>query len=74
VPLAAGLFWKRASNLGAALAITFGLGVWLLLEFTNAELPVEPHLLGLIASAFGMLIGAYLVPNKYDYDHVKMGQ
>jgi hypothetical protein len=38
VPLAAGLFWKRASNLGAALAITFGLGVWLLLEFTNAEL------------------------------------
>jgi Na+/proline symporter len=74
VPLAAGLFWKRASNLGAALAITFGLGVWLLLEFTNAELLVEPHLLGLIASAFGMLAGSYLVPNKHNYDHVKMGQ
>jgi Na+/proline symporter len=74
VPLAAGLFWKRASNLGAALAITFGLGVWLLLEFTNAELLVEPHLLGLIASVFGMLVGAYLVPNKHDYDQVKMGQ
>jgi SSS family solute:Na+ symporter len=74
VPLAAGLFWKRASNLGAALAITFGLGVWLLLEFTNAELLVEPHLLGLIASVFGMLVGAYLVPNKHDYDQVKMVQ
>jgi Na+/proline symporter len=73
VPLAAGLFWKKASNLGAALAIIFGLGVWLLLEFTNAELLVEPHLLGLIASAFGMLLGAYLVPNKHDYEHVKMG-
>jgi Na+/proline symporter len=74
VPLAAGLFWKKASNLGAALAITFGLGVWLLLEFTSAELLVEPHLLGLIASAFGMLVGAYLVPNKHDYEYVKMGQ
>jgi hypothetical protein len=60
--------------LGAALAITFGLGVWLLLEFTNAELLVEPHLLGLIASVFGMLLGAYLVPNKHDFDQVKMGQ
>jgi len=28
----------------------------------------------LIASAFGMLIGAYLVPNKHDFDQVKMGQ
>jgi Na+/pantothenate symporter len=71
--LAAGLFWKKASNLGAALAITFGLGVWLLLEFTNAELLVEPHLLGLIASIFGMVVGAYLVPNKHNFDHIKMG-
>jgi hypothetical protein len=30
--------------------------------------------MGLIASAFGMLVGAYLVPNKHDYDQVKMGQ
>jgi Na+/proline symporter len=74
VPLAAGLFWKKASNLGAALAITFGLGVWLLLEFTSAELLVEPHLMGLIASVFGMLVGSYLVPNKHDYEYVKMGQ
>jgi hypothetical protein len=43
------------------------------LEFTSAELLVEPHLLGLIASAFGMLLGAYLAPNKHDYEHVKMG-
>jgi hypothetical protein len=31
-------------------------------------------LLGLIASALGMLVGAYLVPNKHDYANVKMGQ
>lgn len=74
VPLAAGLFWKRASNLGAALAIIFGLGVWLLLEFTSAELLVEPHLLGLIASFVGMLLGSFMVPNKHNFDHLKMGQ
>jgi len=74
VPLAAGLFWKKASNLGAALAITFGLGVWLLLEFTHTELLVEPHLLGLIASFVGMLLGSLMVPNKHNLDHLKMGQ
>jgi solute:Na+ symporter, SSS family len=74
VPLAAGLFWKKASNLGAALAITFGLGVWLLLEFTHTELVVEPHLLGLIASFVGMLLGSFMVPNKHNLDHLKMGQ
>ena len=74
VPLAAGLFWKKASNLGAALAITFGLGVWLLLEFTNTELLVEPHLLGLVASFVGMLLGSFMVPNKHNFDHLKMGQ
>ena len=30
VPLAAGLFWKRANNLGAALAIILGLSTWIL--------------------------------------------
>lgn len=60
VPLAAGLFWKRANSLGAALAITFGLATWLLLEFTMPEGVVEPQLIGLVASAIGMVIGGYL--------------
>lgn len=59
VPLAAGLFWKRANDLGVTLAIAFGLGTWLLLEFTGGEYLVEPHLLGLFASALGMLIGGF---------------
>jgi Na+/proline symporter len=61
VPLAAGLFWKRANNLGATLAIFFGLGTWLLLEFSGAEMLVEPQLIGLLMSALGMVVGS-LIP------------
>src|SRR5690606_36929872 len=57
VPLAAGLFWKRANNLGAALAIVLGLATWLLLEATVPEGDIEPQLFGLAASALGMLVG-----------------
>ncbi len=64
VPLAAGLFWKKASNLGAGLAITAGLSVWLVLETLGIEEPVEPQLIGLIASVLGMLIGSTISPNR----------
>jgi Na+/proline symporter len=62
VPLIAGLFWKKASDLGALLAITSGLTIWLLLEFMGIEEPVEPQLIGLLASAIGMLIGSSIAP------------
>ena len=64
VPLAAGLFWKKASNLGAGLSITAGLSVWLMLEFLGIEEPVEPQLVGLMASAIGMAIGSLIAPNR----------
>jgi Na+/proline symporter len=69
VPLVAGLFWKRASNLGALLAIFFGLSVWIVLEITGIEEPVEPQLLGLIASLFGMVLGSYISPKKHHTSH-----
>jgi Na+/proline symporter len=65
VPLAAGLFWRRASNLGASLSIFFGLGVWLMLEISGAELVVEPQLIGLLFSLAGMVIGSYISPNPH---------
>jgi Na+/proline symporter len=37
VPLVAGLYWKRASNLGAYLAIGLGLATWLPMEFFMPE-------------------------------------
>lgn len=59
VPLAAGLFWKRANDLGVTLAIVMGLGGWILFEFIGNEDIVEPHLIGLFASAIGMLAGGF---------------
>lgn len=62
VPLAAGLFWRRANNLGAALAVGLGIGTWLFLELFVPEGDIEPQLYGVVASAIGMLIGGYLRP------------
>jgi Na+/proline symporter len=64
VPLAAGLFWKRANNLGATLAIVLGLGTWLLFELFVPEGDIEPQLYGLIASALGMLAGGLFGPRN----------
>jgi len=68
VPLAAGLFWRRASNLGASLSIFFGLGVWLMLEISGAEMIVEPQLVGLLFSLAGMIIGSYISPNPHRHE------
>jgi Na+/proline symporter len=59
IPLTAGLFWKRANNLGVTLAIILGLGTWILFEFIGNEDIVEPHLIGLAGSIIGMLIGGF---------------
>jgi SSS family transporter len=62
VPLAFGLYWKRASNQGALLSIALGLVSWLAMEklYTGAIWP--PQLVGLLFSVAGMLAGSYL-PN-----------
>jgi len=62
VPLAAGLFWKRANSFGALLAVILGLGTWIMLEVLGIDDPVEPQLIGLVASAIGMVIGSLTAP------------
>jgi solute:Na+ symporter, SSS family len=69
VPLTAGLFWKRANNLGATLAIVLGIGTWLFLELFVPEGDIEPQLYGLAVSALGMLIGGYLGPRSHHRPH-----
>lgn len=61
VPLVAGLYWKRANNLGAGLAILLGLVVWIAMEFIAPEAALPPQFAGLIASAVGMLAGGLRV-------------
>ncbi len=60
VPLVAGLFWKRASNVGAGLSILLGLAVWILLEVIAPKGTLPPQFGGFIASAFGMLAGSLI--------------
>jgi Na+/proline symporter len=69
VPLAAGLFWSRANNLGAGLAIVLGLGTWLMLELFVPEGDIEPQLFGLMASALGMLVGGLVGPKTHHRPH-----
>jgi SSS family solute:Na+ symporter len=54
VPLAAGLFWKRATARGAHAAIAAGLAAWIVMEWLAPEAPVPPPLAGLLASAAAM--------------------
>jgi SSS family transporter len=60
VPLAAGLYWKRANIQGALFAVTFGLCTWLPLEVLKPETIWPAQLLGLFAAIGGMLIGSLL--------------
>jgi SSS family solute:Na+ symporter len=58
VPLVCGLYWRRATNLGATLAIIFGLTVWIGFETLKPEGFMPPQLAGLIASFTGMIVGS----------------
>jgi len=69
VPLAAGLFWSRANNLGAGMAIVLGLGTWLFLELFIPEGDIEPQLFGFAASALGMVVGGFVGPKPHHRPH-----
>lgn len=71
VPLAAGLFWKRANTAGATLSIVLGVGVWLLMEKISPEGEgvCPPQLAGLAAAIIGMMIGGYLGKPSAEHQH-----
>jgi len=60
VPLAFGLYWRRANNQGAILSILLGLGSWLLMELLTPQTYWPPQLVGLLMSVAGMLLGSSL--------------
>ncbi|MCI0655007.1 MAG: sodium:solute symporter family protein [Methylococcaceae bacterium] len=61
VPLAAGLFWSKASNSGAILAMLAGMTAWIAAEITDSAVP--GLLWGLSASVFGMVVGSLCKPD-----------
>lgn len=59
VPLVCGIYWRRSSNQGAAVAIFFGLSTWLAILIGGPEDPFIPaQFAGLISSAIGMVAGS----------------
>ena len=64
VPLVAGLYWRRASNAGAGLAIALGFVVWVAMEFVAPDAALPPQFAGLIASALGMALGSLAFPKR----------
>ncbi|HSN04815.1 MAG TPA: sodium:solute symporter, partial [Nitrospira sp.] len=69
IPLLAGLYWAKATTQGAVTAIAAGLVTWLVLELISpADAVWPPQLVGLLASAAGMVCGSqlpqYLCANK----------
>jgi solute:Na+ symporter, SSS family len=63
-PLAFGLYWRKATSQGAALAMVAGLTTWLALEFIHPDASMPPQLAGLLASIAGMVVGS-LLPQWY---------
>jgi Na+/proline symporter len=58
VPLAAGLYWKRATTQGAVFSIVLGVAAWLLFLATPAGESFPASLAGLLAGTAGMVIGS----------------
>ncbi len=72
VPLACGVYWKRATNQGALLSIFLGVSTWLAVLIIGPEDPLLPaQFAGLLASATGMVIGS-LLPTYFGHEvHVE---
>jgi len=59
VPLAAGIFWPRATAQGALASIALGLSSWTGMEIYAPEGLLPPQLVGLAFSIAGMIGGSY---------------
>ncbi len=59
-PLVAGLYWRRATTLGAYWAMGLGVAVWLPLEFIAPEAALPPQFAGFLMSIAGMVAGSLM--------------
>ena len=58
IPLVCGIYWKKATTQGALVSALAGLAVWGTCETFYADALVPPQMVGLFASAIGMVFGA----------------
>ena len=67
VPLAFGIFWKRANTAGAVMAIFLGLFSWIAMEMWGSDTIWPPQLVGLAFAIAGMLLGSLLTPAPHPH-------
>src|SRR5450830_559725 len=60
VPLAFGVYWKRATRQGAMAGIILGLSSWIALEYCAPDGLWPPQLVGVLISLGGMVCGSLL--------------
>ena len=76
VPLAFGLYWKKATTQGALLSIVLGLITWLVFMLTPAGEQFPAQLAGVLASLTGMVLGSLgrqAVHNQHGSHHKVVG-
>jgi SSS family transporter len=61
IPLTMGLYWRKASDLGAILSIALGMAAWIIAEMVGGMVP--PIIVGGLASLLGMLAGSWIKPD-----------
>ena len=74
VPLAAGVFWKRASSAGAVTSIALGLGAWLFMEAFGGASIWPPQIVGLAFAVLGMVAGSLASPAPHTMHERATGQ
>ncbi|XZE51709.1 sodium:solute symporter family protein [Planctomycetaceae bacterium SH139] len=62
VPLAMGMYWRRATTTGAVTSMVAGVSTWLSVMYAAPEFAIPPQLCGLFASLVGMLLGSWATP------------
>ena len=62
IPLFAGLYWPRATSIGALLSIGSGVSTWITLELFGHSAVWPPQLAGFLIAAAGMIVGSLLSP------------
>jgi SSS family transporter len=63
-PLTAGLYWEKASRIGALSSMVFGMLVYLICS--NLNLEISAHVFGLLGSISAMIIGSLAFQDKTD--------
>jgi len=63
VPLTAGLFWKRASCIGAIASMLAGMATWIVCEYI-LKLEIPSLIPGLVTSSLAMFVGSLIWKDK----------